>query len=254
MAKVTKKKVTKKKTSKKKTSKKKSSKKPFEIQQVENPKPVSENEAKKSGEDLKVSLEESRIENKKEAAKKKKLRLTAKQRAFADNYLKYMNKQEAAKKAGYSAKSAHALANETLKNPNVTDYIEKTMDKRAKRTGIDQDKVVNEIAKVAFSDMTDIATWGGYGVSFKASDELSKDVSGAIQEISSIDTKEGSNLKVKLHPKLQALELLGKHLKLELGKQRSEINHGGSINVTLENMSDEELEAIINSENKEDEN
>lgn len=49
--------------------------------------------------------------------------LTPKQKAFADEYLKCGNITEAAKKAGYSEKTARVIGQENLKKPAVSTYI-----------------------------------------------------------------------------------------------------------------------------------
>lgn len=49
--------------------------------------------------------------------------LTPKQKAFADYFLQSGNVTEAARKAGYSEKTAAVIGNENLKKPNVSAYI-----------------------------------------------------------------------------------------------------------------------------------
>lgn len=49
--------------------------------------------------------------------------LTPKQKAFADEYLKCGNATEAAKRAGYSEKTARYIASENLTKPVITEYI-----------------------------------------------------------------------------------------------------------------------------------
>ena len=49
--------------------------------------------------------------------------LTPKQQAFADYYLELGNATEAAKRAGYSEKTAYAIGNENLSKPEISAYI-----------------------------------------------------------------------------------------------------------------------------------
>lgn len=49
--------------------------------------------------------------------------LTPKQKAFADYFLQSGNVTEAARKAGYSEKTAAVIGSENLKKPNVSAYI-----------------------------------------------------------------------------------------------------------------------------------
>ena len=49
--------------------------------------------------------------------------LTPKQKAFADYYIECGNATEAAKRAGYSEKTARYIASENLTKPVISDYI-----------------------------------------------------------------------------------------------------------------------------------
>lgn len=53
--------------------------------------------------------------------------LTPNQKAFADYFIECGNGSEAAKKAGYSAKTAAAISSRLLTNVNVSAYIDKRM-------------------------------------------------------------------------------------------------------------------------------
>ena len=50
---------------------------------------------------------------------------TPKQKAFADEFLKCGNQTEAAKRAGYSEKTARQAGGENMKKPVVLEYIQK---------------------------------------------------------------------------------------------------------------------------------
>lgn len=51
------------------------------------------------------------------------MKLTPKQKAFADEYLKCGNATEAARKAGYNEKSARQIGTENLSKPSISAYI-----------------------------------------------------------------------------------------------------------------------------------
>lgn len=51
------------------------------------------------------------------------MKLTPKQKAFADEYIICGNATKAAKKAGYSEKTAHVIGGENLKKPAISAYI-----------------------------------------------------------------------------------------------------------------------------------
>lgn len=50
-------------------------------------------------------------------------KMTPKQRAFADCYIKSGNAAEAAREAGYSKKTARSMGEQNLKKPHIQDYI-----------------------------------------------------------------------------------------------------------------------------------
>lgn len=141
----------------------------------------------------------------------KKGKLTEKQQRFVDEYLIDLNATQAAIRAGYSVKTADAIGCENLTKPNIQQAIAKRMAERSKRTGINQDRVVLELAKIAFVKMTDIVDDHGRIKGTATDDDLAC--------IESIKYKESDNefggsveREVKIGSKLKALELLGKHL------------------------------------------
>lgn len=141
----------------------------------------------------------------------KKNNLTVKQRMFVEEYLIDLNATQAAIRAGYSAKTADQQGSRMLANVKVQQAIAERMAERSKRTGVNQDRVVLELAKIAFVRMTDVVDSNGRIKEGASADDLSC--------IESIKYKESDNefggsveREVKIASKLKALELLGKHL------------------------------------------
>lgn len=138
-------------------------------------------------------------------------KLTAKQKRFVEEYLIDLNATQACIRAGYSVKTAQEQSSRLLSNVMVQQAIAKRMAERSKRTGINQDRVVLELAKIAFVKMTDIVDDHGRIKGTATDDDLAC--------IESIKYKESDNefggsveREVKIGSKLKALELLGKHL------------------------------------------
>ena len=140
-----------------------------------------------------------------------KRQLSEQRQRFVDEYLIDLNGTQAAIRAGYSVKTAQEQASRLLSNVMVQQAIAKRMAERSKRTGINQDRVVLELAKIAFVKMTDIVDDHGRIKGTATDDDLAC--------IESIKYKESDNefggsveREVKIGSKLKALELLGKHL------------------------------------------
>lgn len=138
-------------------------------------------------------------------------KLTEKQQRFVDEYLIDLNATQAAIRAGYSVKTANEQGSQNLAKLSIIQAISERMAERSKRTGVNQDRVVQELAKVAFIKMTDVVDQNG-----KIKDTASEDDLSCIESIKykHSDTDSGYSVEreVKIASKLKALELLGKHL------------------------------------------
>lgn len=77
-------------------------------------------------------------------------KLTAKQKKFVEEYLIDLNATQAAIRAGYSPNTAQEQSSRLLSNVMVKNEIDKAMAERSRRTGINQDRVLRELAKIAF--------------------------------------------------------------------------------------------------------
>jgi phage terminase small subunit len=140
--------------------------------------------------------------------------MTPRQRRFVEEYLVDLNATQAAKRAGFSAKSAGDRGWKLLRTPEVAAAIEAAQAKRAERTRVSADKVVTELAKVAFGDPRRLFSWGPGGVVLRDSADLTEAEAALVSEVSETRTAKGGTRKVKLHCKLTALTALGKHLGL----------------------------------------
>lgn len=120
------------------------------------------------------------------------------------------NASEAAREAGYSNPGQTGCR--LLKNAHIAKRIKKAQAKRAERTQVTVDRVVIELAKIAFSNAGDYFTWGPDGVTLNPSADLTTEQKAAVSEASETVTEAGGTIRVKLHDKVAALEKLGKYL------------------------------------------
>jgi phage terminase small subunit len=139
-------------------------------------------------------------------------KLTEKQQRFVDEYLIDLNATQAAIRAGYSAKTADVQGSRMLGNIKVQQAIAEQMAERSKRTGINQDRVVLELAKIAFLNISDVVdTDTGEILPNASPDDLACIESVKFKQS---DNQYGGSIEreVKVASKLKALEMLGKHL------------------------------------------
>lgn len=140
-----------------------------------------------------------------------KKKLNEKQKRFVEEYLIDLSATQAAIRAGYSYSTAGSIGSELLKKPEVAEAIETAIAVRSKRTGFTQDRVLRELAKVAFLNPLDVVDTDGRIKPDAEQDDLAC-IEGIKYKHSDSDTGFSSEREVKFASKLKALELLGKHL------------------------------------------
>lgn len=147
-------------------------------------------------------------------------KLTAKQARFVDEYLIDLNATQAAIRAGYSKRSAGQIGEENLKKPEIQKAIQDAQQKRSERTEITQDRVLQELAKIGFSNMMDYVTPTDSGDLVTDFSKLTRDQAAAISEVTVEEYVEGKGdaardvkrVKFKLSDKRAALVDMGRHL------------------------------------------
>lgn len=120
-----------------------------------------------------------------------------------------LNATQAAIRAGYSRKTATQTACRLLTNVNVSDEIAKRQVKLQNKLEITQEKVLEELAAIAFANGTDFVTVTATGLlDIKPTSKVPREKLPAIAGIKYNQL----GIEIKLHDKVRALELLGKHL------------------------------------------
>lgn len=159
--------------------------------------------------------------------------LPDKQARFVEEYLIDLNATQAAIRAGYSEKTARQQAYQLLGRAHIQDAILEAKQRRTERTEVTQDAVVEELRRIAFSLMTNVASWSDGSVVLKDSADLPEEVVAAVAEINRTASRSGVNVKVKLHSKLKALELLLQHT---AEQQRTDPGSGGNYGEVLSGL------------------
>lgn len=178
---------------------------------------------------------------------------------FAMEYVNGYNKTASAIAAGYNKDTAGQYGYQLSQRPDIQKRIKELQENIAELAGISPLMVANELAAIAFTNMADIfVDW----TERQSYDELTPVQKKAIKSVEfrketrSIPTKGGEEInieietvKVMLHDKLKAIELLCKNLGFNIGDTVN-VNHNlppdASINIVVNNsgipMADSENE------------
>jgi phage terminase small subunit len=143
-------------------------------------------------------------------------KLTNKQKLFVEEYLVDLNATQAALRAGYSKKMAGRIGYQLLEKTRVQEAIQKAIEDRQKRTQITSDRVLNELARVGFSDIR--GAFNEHGA-LKRPEDWDDATAAAISSIEVVTKNIGDGEveyvhKIRLWDKKGSLELIGKHLKM----------------------------------------
>ena len=134
--------------------------------------------------------------------------LTAKQATFVAEYLVSLNAADAARRAGYAPKTARAAGCKLLQEPEVAQAVREARDKRCLQLDVTADRLVRELAAIAFLDPRTLFEWGPDGVTVKPSEALGGSEASAVAEASLTVTPAGRSIKIRPHDKLTALRML----------------------------------------------
>ena len=138
-------------------------------------------------------------------------KLTPKQKLFIAEYVVDKNATRAAIRAGYSEKTAHSSGPRLLENVGVKAEIDKKLAKLEEKVGLTAERVMREVAAIATSNIMDGMQYdpntGEF--SFKSPDEIPEEFWRAASEVTTYQLPDGGGLalKLKMHPKLQALKM-----------------------------------------------
>ena len=130
--------------------------------------------------------------------------LTEKQKAFADAYLVDFNASAAAKRAGYSLRSAHVQGCNLLKKPKVQKYLQEQREKAHNAAIMTLEEAMERLSRLARRDVSDYVDAGGHF------DTQGKDTY-AISGMDRVLDKDGDCiLKVRMADPHRAIEQLAK--------------------------------------------
>lgn len=127
----------------------------------------------------------------------------------------------------YSPDTAGEIGSENLKKPDIRASIDKAIAERSRRLGLNQDRILLELAKIALLNPQQVVNLNDATI---REDALPEDLAAvASVKVKRFPTKEGEGIEreIKFYDKSKALELAGKHLgmfrdKVDVNVQTSE--------------------------------
>jgi phage terminase small subunit len=175
-------------------------------------------------------------------------RLTPRQDRFVEEYLIDLNATQAAIRAGYSPKTANEQGARLRAKASIRAHIDAALAERSKRTGINEDRVIRELARIALANPLDVVN----ATNATVKPDASRDDTAAIQSVRvKVIPQKGDappivEREVKLHDKIKALELLGKHLGMFIDRHEVTGKNGGLVEVysRVRDLPDAELERL----------
>lgn len=150
------------------------------------------------------------------------------QDVFVEEYLIDLNATQAAIRAGYSVKTAEQIGYQLLQKTSVANAISKAMAERSRRTGINQDRVLLELARIGFAKITDVVDPS----TAKIKENASEDDLACIQSIKIKPSEWGIEREVKMYDKKAALVEIGRHL--GMFKDKLELEADMDLNIVVD--------------------
>jgi phage terminase small subunit len=150
-------------------------------------------------------------------------KLTPKQAAFVREYLIDRNATQAAIRAGYSLRTAKSTGYELLTYCEpVKRAIAEAEGRIAEAAGVTAVRVLEELAAIAFADLSQFAEWGGVVPEKVDGKIVKKPRPGKLHDSRKLNTRAVAEVKIdpngtttiKLTKKLPALRMLGEHFRL----------------------------------------
>ncbi|HLI22061.1 MAG TPA: terminase small subunit [Stellaceae bacterium] len=142
--------------------------------------------------------------------------LTEREQRFVAEYLRDLNGRKAAMRVGYARSGAGGMAHKLLAKPAIAAAVAAAQDEERAQKRATADRVIEELARMAFANIRDFADWGPKGISMRDKALLDPEETAAIADI---EHKGNGKLgRLKLYDKLAALNALAKHLGMIGGK------------------------------------
>ncbi|CAG9359028.1 terminase small subunit [Clostridium perfringens] len=133
------------------------------------------------------------------------MKLTPKQKAFAEYYIETGNATESARKAGYKGKNLNRIASENLSKLDIKNYIDEKMKELERKRIAKAEEVLEYLTRVLRGEETEQVV-------------VTENIGDFMSEAKVIDKELSAKDKIK------AAELLGKRYRLFTDKIEADVN------------------------------
>lgn len=138
-------------------------------------------------------------------------------RRFVEEYIIHPVATQAAIRAGYQEQKAASIGSMLLARTEIAAVIELGFLSIRTSQVVTRERIEEELAKLAFSNIEDLLSFRDQGVMFKDSKDIARSVMAGVSEVSSTDTKYGTSVRLRTHDKNTALAMLAKMHGLDKG-------------------------------------
>lgn len=156
--------------------------------------------------------------------------LNSKQMMFCREYLLDLNGAAAARRAGYSAKTADQLAYKLLQKPEVQQEIQRLTAERARTLRIDADGLLKRLVDEANADIADLFKDDGslrpaheWPLAWRRGLVAGIEVEQLLEGSGEDRKRVGTVAKVRLSDRIKRLELIGKHVGVNAFKDKVQV-------------------------------
>ena len=137
--------------------------------------------------------------------------LTDKQQRFVEEYLIDLDKKNAAIRAGYGITHADNTGCNVYQHPAVNAHIQVAIAERRKRTGVNVDTTIREMARIAYANPAKVVADDGSILEDASEDDLRAIAGVKIKTTHNKDGSVSTEREIKFCDKNKALEMLARH-------------------------------------------
>lgn len=160
--------------------------------------------------------------------------LTDKQKLFVQEYLVDLNATKAALRAGYSPKTAKDQGPQLLRKTHIQDEIARQMAIRSRKCGINAERTLQELGRLAFFNPTDVIDFSTGKIRDDAEPEDLRVIVKHKHKSTSHTRKDGTKevfeeSEVVFIDRVRVMQLLLQHLGLAQPKQEIQVAEGAGV-------------------------